>query len=544
MPSKTRDKFGDDHDVQSAAAGLAPERHEPTGVPNLDYVLGGGLPHGALVLVMGLPGSGKTTLASQIVFHAAAAGKVVLILTALSESTSNLIGHLASFRFFDRTLIGGPVQFLSLQQVLPQGLPATAAAIFAEARRIKADFMLLDGFRGLPSAGTEAQAAREFLFEVGTTLNTLGITSIITSEADPRDPAFYPAATTADVILGLHYTLLGVRQYRGIEVVKARGRAPVPGLHAFVLGADGATVYPQLEERVTAEHLEAVRQAPAVEASRAAAAPVERVAFDLPAFDAMLGGGIPRATCTLLAGSLGTGKTLLALHYTLAGTRAGEPVVYLGFRESRAQLRQVAQSFALGADLARALETDGHLTFLEVPPIKVNADILADRLLTELDRRGAQRLVIDSVAELERAVLRSADPQRLEDYVAALLQALRSRNVTALLIKETDKVVAATLELSADALSVLAENVLLLQRVPYRGHMHRILSVLKLRFSDHDSAFREFRIHAPEGLQVLEPFVSDEGVLEGIAHGQEQQALDESDHRAGGLRARGQQEKP
>jgi hypothetical protein len=74
--------------------------------------------------------------------------------------------------------------------------------------------------------------------------------------------------------------------------------------------------------------------------------------------------------------------------------------------------------------------------------------------------------------------------------------------------------------------------------------MHRILSVLKLRFSDHDSAFREFRIHAPEGLQVLEPFVSDEGVLEGIAHGQEQQALDESDHRAGGLRARGQQEKP
>jgi circadian clock protein KaiC len=134
-------------------------------------------------------------------------------------------------------------------------------------------------------------------------------------------------------------------------------------------------------------------------------------------------------------------------------------------------------------------------------------------------------VVIDSVAELERAVMRGADPQRLEDYLAALLQALRRRNVTALLIKETDKVVAASLELSADAPSVLAENVLLLQHISYQGYLRRILSILKLRFSDHDTAIREFRIHAPEGIQVLRPFESEAGVLEGIAQDQEQQAL-------------------
>ncbi|HYM27486.1 MAG TPA: ATPase domain-containing protein, partial [Steroidobacteraceae bacterium] len=252
--------------------------------------------------------------------------------------------------------------------------------------------------------------------------------------------------------------------------------------------------------------------------------PIERAAFGLPVLDEMLRGGIPRGTCTLLAGSLGTGKTLLALNFVLAGIRAGERAVMLGFRESREQLVLAGEPFALGEELARALEPDGSLTFLEVPPIKINADVLADRLLAELDHTGARRVVIDSVAELERAVLRGLDPQRLDDYLAALLQALRQRNVTALLAKETDQVVAASLELSADALSVLAENVLLLQHTPYQGHLHRIISVLKLRFSDHNTAIREFRIRAPEGIQVLLSSASDEGVLEGISGGQGPQA--------------------
>ena len=45
-----------------------------TGVPQLDRILGGGLLRGALVLVTGAPGTGKTILAQQIVFHHAARG--------------------------------------------------------------------------------------------------------------------------------------------------------------------------------------------------------------------------------------------------------------------------------------------------------------------------------------------------------------------------------------------------------------------------------------------------------------------------------------
>jgi circadian clock protein KaiC len=90
------------------------------------------------------------------------------------------------------------------------------------------------------------------------------------------------------------------------------------------------------------------------------------------------------------------------------------------------------------------------------------------------------------------------------------------------MIKETDKALAANLDFSVDALSVLAENVVLLQQIPYNGQLHRILSILKVRFSAHDTTLREFRIRAPEGLQVLTSGESAQGVLDGITQDQAQ----------------------
>lgn len=126
----------------------------------------------------------------------------------------------------------------------------------------------------------------QFLYDVGATLGTLGVTTIITSEADPRDPTFFPETTAADVILGMHYTLQGVRQRRGLEVVKAHACASLRP-------ASIDTVAPPCP-------------------------------FGMADLDALLGGGVPRATATLLAGSPGAGKTLSALHFAMAGVRAGE----------------------------------------------------------------------------------------------------------------------------------------------------------------------------------------------------------------------------
>ena len=72
----------------------------------------------------------------------------------------------------------------------------------------------------------------------------------------------------------------------------------------------------------------------------------------------------------------------------------------------------------------------------------------------------------------------------------------------------------------ADRLAVLAENVLLLQQLAYRGRLHRVLSVLKMRFSDHEYTLREFLITSPKGIRVLTPDESGREVLVGLTEQQ------------------------
>jgi circadian clock protein KaiC len=486
----------------------------PTGVPQLDQVLGGGLPQGALAIILGPPGSGKTTLASQIAFAAAGRGQQALLLTALSEPTTKLLDHLRSYSFFVPDLVGSGVQIFSLQQFLAQGKPATAQEIVAAVHQTRANMIILDGFQGMRGMETDFMTTRQLLYDLGTRLSLLGTTTLITTEADPRDPALFPEMTTGDALIGLYFTLQGARALRSMEVLKVRGRAPLLGRHSMMLSAEGVHIFPRLEswsKRATFEewrgdsgHLD-VR---------------DRATCGMPELDALLGGGLTRNTSTLLTGSLGTGKTLLALHFALAGVNNGEPVLYLGFRETGEQLVQKADAFAMGAQLRKALASGGGLTLQRWEPVELDPDQVATRLLTAIERTGARRMVIDSIAELERAVSENNGRERTSNYMAALLAALRERGVTLLAIKETSKGAETQLDFSVNALAILAENVLLTQQLAYRGKLHRVLSILKMRFSDHDYTLREFVVVSPEGMRVLTADESGEEVLAGLAEAQ------------------------
>jgi circadian clock protein KaiC len=56
-----------------------------SGSGRLDVVLGGGLPLNGITLLIGRPGSGKTILAQQYLFHNATADRSALYLSTVSE---------------------------------------------------------------------------------------------------------------------------------------------------------------------------------------------------------------------------------------------------------------------------------------------------------------------------------------------------------------------------------------------------------------------------------------------------------------------------
>ena len=57
----------------------------PTGIKNLDEVIGGGFLKGSMILVAGNPGSGKTTFAAQFIYEGLRRGESCLYVSFLED---------------------------------------------------------------------------------------------------------------------------------------------------------------------------------------------------------------------------------------------------------------------------------------------------------------------------------------------------------------------------------------------------------------------------------------------------------------------------
>jgi circadian clock protein KaiC len=453
-----------------------------TGVPNLDLVLGGGIPRGSIVMAIGAPGTGKTMLAQQIAFHLGAQRQSAVYLTGYSETHDKLLLHTRGLSFFREEFIGQQIQLISLAELLEIGPAEAEAAILATARGQHAALVVLDGFRTMRRYIADDLLIGHFLYSLGAKLMLGGATTLVTVEGEPESPTRYPELTICDIILGLHRERQSGRHRRLLDVMKARGAPALDGLHPFSIGEQGITIHPRLESLVPASP-------PASDPGR--------TGFGIRDIDRLLGGGLTRGSTTVVAGSPGAGKTLLTIHFAMEGLRHEEPSLLLTFRETADQLRERARTF--GLDLAAA-EAAGQVRLLALSDYELEADRVANLLREDLEHRGVRRLVIDSAAELERGI---APEDRKPEFLAALATYTRGRGVTTCITLDVPKTVGQDLDLVGTPFSVLAENLLLLRDVEYLGQPHRVFSVLKMGFSGYERSIREYEMVPGHGIQVL-----------------------------------------
>src|SRR5687768_17812369 len=68
-------------------------RQLPTGVSGLDEIMGGGIPEFSFNIIAGAPGTGKTTLAQQIIFANATPQRPALYFTILGEPPLKMLRY-------------------------------------------------------------------------------------------------------------------------------------------------------------------------------------------------------------------------------------------------------------------------------------------------------------------------------------------------------------------------------------------------------------------------------------------------------------------
>src|SRR4029078_5613010 len=89
-----------------------------SGHPRLDGLLGGGLPANGINLFIGHPGTGKTILAEQYLFHNARADRPGIYLSTVSEPFDKLLRYGQSLTFFDADAIGSSVLYDDLGEAV------------------------------------------------------------------------------------------------------------------------------------------------------------------------------------------------------------------------------------------------------------------------------------------------------------------------------------------------------------------------------------------------------------------------------------------
>ena len=74
----------------------------------------------------------------------------------------------------------------------------------------------------------------------------------------------------------------------------------------------------------------------------------------IPGLDDITGGGLPAGRPTMVCGSAGAGKTMLAVEFIVRGaTEFGEPGVFMIFEENAAELAANVRSLGFGSDSGR-----------------------------------------------------------------------------------------------------------------------------------------------------------------------------------------------
>ena len=481
---------------EPAAEGEAAGRCQ-TRIPKLDELLGPGIPWGSSLLISGVAGTGKTLLSLAFIYQGALAGeKGIFFSFEETEDRLRATGKALGWDL-DAQIDSGMVEIV----FIPQPDIVVESHLFMIRERVQkmgAKRVVLDSVSVFLHKVVDPQVARERVFHLCSIVQNAQAVGFFPTDVPYGASSisrFGVEETVVDGVIVLSSNTEGQERQRYIEIYKLRNTAHMRGRHNMSIGPSGVALFPRYGEDMAE--------------AAASLAPVnvgKRLPSGVPGLDGLMGGGILGQSITLVGGSAGIGKTTLGMQFVLEGARQRQPGILVTLEEGPEQL--VASASTLGLPLGAAIDK-GLIEVIYLSREHVRAGQFLSLLEDRIRQQKPHRLVLDAVTQM---MTQGVPPDELRHLLYKLVTRFKSLGVTSLLTIET-RSLHSTDSVTENALSPIADNLLMLRYAEGGDRLQPVLRVVKTRGSAHDYGTHAITI-GEGGMQVSSP-VSGTGKVKG-----------------------------
>ena len=211
----------------------------PSGIEGLDAMIGGGLPEGRVVLVLGEPGTGKTILSSQFLHWGAVEKNEKAVFIGMNEPKARLMSEMLEFgmNFANLEKAGkfGYVDATEVRRIPEQarvgripvggrelGLANLIDLMSEGIEKLSAKRVVLDSLSDLVFRFPKIEDRRSAVLDIVESLQSTGATCLLTSEllSTGEGRKLQPEEYLAEGVIMLRIVRKGVRT---MQILKMRG---------------------------------------------------------------------------------------------------------------------------------------------------------------------------------------------------------------------------------------------------------------------------------------------------------------------------------
>ena len=451
----------------------------PTGISGLDEVTLGGFPKGRPILICGSAGCGKTLFAMQFLVKGAMDYNEPGVFMSFEESSEDLTKNVSSLGFdLEKLKASGKIRVdqvrverSEIEETGEYDLEGLFIRLNYAIDAIGAKRVVLDTIESLFSGIDNMALLRSELRRLFQWLKDKGVTAIITGERGENTLTRQGLEEyISDCVILLDFRVIDQIATRRLRIVKYRGSTHGTNEYPFLIDESGISVIP-----VTSLKLDHKSSS-------------EIISTGLATLDQLFSrGGIFKGSSTLITGTAGTSKTILASYFALSSCKRKEPVLYFSFEESPDQL--VRNMASIGINLKPLIKSKLLYIHASRPSLQgLEMHLLA--LHKMMAAFNPKTVIVDPISSL----VTIGSNSEVRGMLVRLMDTLKINQINALFTSLTHQGSGEFSDPTVDAVSSLADTWIDVKNEEKNNERVRTLLIVKSRGMGHYNHQKHFVI--------------------------------------------------